>query len=43
MNSDSYYELQTNILFQADDFAEAYRRCIEGKKSKKLMKMVEKV
>lgn len=34
MNSDSYYELQTNILFQADDFAEAYRRCIEGKNPK---------
>jgi len=24
------YILQTNILMQADDFAEAYRRCIQG-------------
>ena len=29
--SDPFYDLQTNILLQADDFAEAYRRCREGK------------
>ena len=25
-----YYDLQTNILLQADDFVEAYQRCIRG-------------
>ena len=29
--SDTLYDLQTNILLQADDFAEAYKRCREGK------------
>ena len=26
----AYYDLQTNILLQADDFVEAYQRCIRG-------------
>ena len=29
--SDSIYDFQTSILLQADDFAEAYKRCREGK------------
>lgn len=31
MERDNYYQLQTNILCQADDFAETYKRCIEHK------------